>query len=104
MNGKYVLDDQGNVRPEEDLLKWAEWFEHAQNRVLARDQIGDVLVSTIFLGLDHGLGRGLPVLWETVIFGGKHHQAMWRYTSWEEAMAGHFQAVNLVREEVPCLE
>ncbi len=35
---------------------WAEWFKTA-NRVVAKDTIGDVTVSTVFLGVDHGLNK-----------------------------------------------
>lgn len=102
MNDKYVLDKYGKVKPEQDLLTWARWFETA-NRHLAKDRISaKVWVSTVFLGLDHSFGEGEePVLWETMIFGGRHDQATWRYRSQEEALKGHQRAVALAREVEP---
>ena len=47
--GCYVLDEQGNPRPERDLLAWAQWFETAERHVaLTRFAWGEV--STVFLG------------------------------------------------------
>jgi hypothetical protein len=57
------------------------------------------LVSTVFLGLDHGHGGGPPVLWETMIFahGQEFDQDQDRYTSHEDAVRGHHETVNRVR-------
>jgi hypothetical protein len=48
--------------------------------------------------LDHGFGGGPPVLWETMVFGGKLDQQCERYTSRDLALAGHQDIVNKVRE------
>jgi hypothetical protein len=96
----YILDEEGKPVPEPDSLVWAEWFEHA-NRLVERTAItSKVTVSTIFLGLDHSFFRDdkPPVLWETMIFGGKHDLETWRYTSREDAVLGHACAVQLARE------
>lgn len=101
MNDKYVLDADGNAQPEADLLKWTEWFE-THDRHVADDRIGDVRVSTVFLGLDHSFPffdgpHGSPVLWETMIFGGEHDQYQQRYHSRDAAIAGHQKALEMVR-------
>lgn len=97
----YVLDGDGNPVPEPDLITWAEWMQRAdenQQRSLAKDDVGDVLVSTVFLGTDHNFGDGaLPVLWETMIFGGEHDQYQGRYCSRENAEMGHKRALEMVR-------
>ena len=59
-----------------------------------------MLVSTVFLGIDHSFGEGPPILWETMIFDGPHDQFQERYTSKEEAIAGHERAMLLARMEV----
>lgn len=64
---------------------------------MAWDELGDVRVSTVFLGLDHGWGRGAPEIFETMIFGGKHSESCWRYSTREEAIAGHRVALELAR-------
>jgi hypothetical protein len=92
---KFILDGEGNPVGEPDLLVWGKWLQTA-NRSLAKDQIGDVRISTVFLGLDHGYG-GSPILWETMIFGGSHDSYCERYTSRAAALEGHAKAVTLVR-------
>jgi hypothetical protein len=53
----------------------------------------------VFLGLDHVWNSDIPLLWETMIFGGEHDQYMDRYTSYEEALEGHQTALNLVNKQ-----
>lgn len=98
---RYILDVEGKPLPMPDLLIWAEWFEHGENRRVERTQVTEeVAVSTVFLGLDHSFSETAPpVLWETMIFGGKRNYEMWRYTSREDALVGHALAVNLVRSD-----
>jgi hypothetical protein len=94
----YVLDSAHNVAEEPDLMKWAHWFEKADRHV-GLTLVGDVKVSTVFLGLDHNWGKqGPPIVFETMIFGGKHDQYQERYCTWDEALAGHKQALALVKE------
>ena len=94
----YILSEEGKPVLERDLHKWAKWFETA-NRHLAKDQVGDVRISTVFLGMDHGYsygGQGNPILWETMIFGGEHDGWMDRYDSADAAKKGHNAAVAMV--------
>lgn len=95
MNDKYIL--KGHVAvPCHDLLQWGRWFEEA-DRSVAKDTVGDVRVSTVFLGLDHSFGSGPPLLFETMIFGGKHDQYQRRYEDWDSAMLGHQEALALAQ-------
>ena len=96
MSDKYLLDANGEPVRCDDLLEWARAFE-TTNRLVALDRVGEVGISTVFLGLDYSFGEGLPVLWETMIFGGPHDGYQDRYTSRVEALAGHAKAVELVR-------
>lgn len=92
----YVLDFAGNPVLEPDMAEWGRFMEDADQRIVARDEIGDVTVSTVFLGVDHGWGDGPPLLWETMVFGQRDadgDRPMWRYTSREAALAGHAKAV-----------
>lgn len=59
-------------------------------RRVGRDEIGDSLVSTVFLPIDHGYGsQERPVVFETMVFGGPLEGECERYSTWEEAEAGH---------------
>jgi hypothetical protein len=69
------------------------------DRRVALDVVGDARVSTVFLALDHSFGGGTPLLWETMIFGGKHDQFQERYSSEAQARAGHRRAVEMVIKE-----
>lgn len=97
---KYILNADGSVRPEPDLLTWGRWLQTAE-RHIAHDHLpNDVRVSTVFLGLDHGFGSdGPPILFETMIFGGPHDQFMDRYATRDEAIAGHAKALALAKGE-----
>jgi hypothetical protein len=79
--------------------EWSRKRGTVEDWRVAVDEIGDVKVSTVFLGLDHGDGDGPPVLWETMIFGGVHDGDCERYTSRADAEAGHARAVVLVKQE-----
>ena len=97
-NGKYILDDNGNPKEERDLLKWAAWFgDSGEKRIVAKDTIGESKVSTVFLGLDNSFGGNVPILYETMIFGGKEDGYQERYATKEEAVAGHKKAISLVK-------
>ena len=71
-----------------------------RNRTVAKDKIGDVEISTVFLGLDHQFGKGRPLLFETMVFGGELDQEMDRYSTYEEAEKGHKFMVKRVKEKI----
>jgi len=89
----YILKGKCGVK-EPDLLKWAKWFQDAERSVKRTTISDDVLVSTVFLGIDHQFEDGPPLLFETMIFGGDRDGDMWRYATWDEAEAGHDEAVK----------
>ena len=88
MTDKYILDGK-TPQPCDDLMEWGEWHSNIDNRRVARDERGDVNVSTVFLGMDHQFGEGPPLLFETMVFGGKFDDECERYSTWDEAEAGH---------------
>jgi hypothetical protein len=93
---KYVLRKNKPVL-EPDLLAWAKWFDGANRRV-GRTMVGKSEVSTVFLGLDHSFGRGAPVLWETMVFGGPHGGYQQQCGgNWEQAEAMHAEVVKMVK-------
>jgi hypothetical protein len=98
----YILDDQGNAVPEPKMERFYAWLAHPEKRMIGCDDLpDDVRISTVFLGIDHNhSGRGPPVLWETMIFGGPHDGYQRRYTSRGAAFEGHNVAVALAKGEV----
>jgi hypothetical protein len=60
---------------------------------------GQILVSTVWLGLDHNFWPDLPpLIFETMVFDEHGNGAMQdRYETEDQAKAGHWQAVTFVR-------
>lgn len=75
-------------------------FKDDANRV-AVDTIGAYTVSTVFLGIDHALDGGPPLLFETLVFGSglRFDPDGGRCSTWEEAERQHAAMVARVREE-----
>ena len=96
-NLKYILINKNPVI-EPNLLKWADWFEITENRIVSKNNVKNIMVSTVFLGLDHNFDEGEPLLFETMIFGSrKYKNYQERYATWEEAEKGHQRALDLVK-------
>ena len=95
MSDYYILD--GHTPVPVEMMRWAKWFETADRKV-AVTMVGDIKISTVFLGLDHSFGHGPPLLFETMIFGGPHDEDMARYSTWDEAEAGHNKVVESVKQ------
>ena len=80
-----------------DVLTWARWFE-STNRSIGRTEVNHATVSTVILGSDHQYcPGGPPLLFETLVMGGELDQTMERYSTWDEAVAGHAAMVERVR-------
>jgi hypothetical protein len=96
----YILDE--NNKPiRSTIVDCGEWLEeNPERKAVKQENVNDdIHVSTVFLGLDHAWNSGIPVLWETMIFGGEHDQYQERYTSYEDALEGHQLALNLVNQK-----
>lgn len=98
----YVLAEDGRTPiPEPDFIAWGRWFERRNSEPMLGRVGWDfcnerrITVSTTFLGIDHGFGGGLPVVFETMIFGGPRDLYQMRYCTWEEAERGHLLACEL---------
>jgi hypothetical protein len=96
MTDKYILDGKTPV-PCDDVLEWAKLF--GTERHVGETDVNGARVSTVFLGLDHSFGKGPPLLFETMIFGGEHNEYQERYSTWEEAEEGHKRAVAMIGEK-----
>lgn len=105
MGNYYLLNNDGTVTPTDDLLLAANQFEYPEDRIIARTFLFGPLgtmVSTIFLVFDHQWSKGPPILFETMIFGypvGKDDEYQERYSTIEEARAGHERAVRWAKAE-----
>jgi len=77
MSEYYMLDESGEPKIITDLMEWGKWMGSA-NRHVADEMIGESRISTIFLGLDHAWGDSSPLVWETLVFGGRDDGEMER--------------------------
>jgi hypothetical protein len=100
----YILRDH-QVVPVDDALEWAQWFEAAsleERRVAFTDLPMGLSVSTVFLGIDYNFHLdGPPLVFESMAFGPPTKSEafppelrMDRYSTWDEAVAGHWAMVN----------
>ena len=98
-HGLYVLGEDGKTpKPVANVIEWGNAREK-ENRQVRFDEIDGVKISTVFLGIDHAFGFAVPLLFETMIFGGKHDDYQDRCSTWEQAQEMHETALRLVRGE-----
>lgn len=95
MPDKYILEGKKPI-PCHNPYNWALWFEQ-NDKSVCLDWVGDSMISTVFLGVDHQYGNGPPLLFETWVKGGDLHGEMERYTTWEQAQQGHRDMLARVR-------
>jgi hypothetical protein len=84
--------------------RWHELLAADRYRIIEQTVVGPILVSTVWLGLDHGFGAGLgqsePVIFETMLFDAATHRSLdWqdRYCSLADAQLGHAAVVAKLR-------
>ncbi len=88
---------EGKEMRQVGLEEWAKWFQESPDQHLADTMQRDVRISTVFLGIDHSFGMGgPPILFETMIFGGRYEGDMQRAATYDEALAYHANAVKNV--------
>ena len=103
-NGRPIYyDRQGKPMT---LQQWAEKFEDAHYRHVARDVIGPdepldpaplITVMTSWLGLNHDWRSDEPLIFETIVIGGEHDATGIWYTAETQAREGHRRAVEELR-------
>ncbi len=98
--GLFILKGH-QVVPTESLSEWHDCFaKRWQERIVGRTEIGDQggYVSTVFLGMDHGWGvNSEGLVFETMVFGLGDHRTV-RYSTWDEAEAGHKKIVEEIKK------
>lgn len=97
---KYVLDAKGEPLRCDDIYEWGKSYE-SRHRIVKQEKVGDALVSTVFLGLDHNYHPdGPPILWETMVFRDGSGDEMDRCSGGiEQAEAMHQRMVQQLQRE-----
>lgn len=98
---RYILNEHGEPEKPMSDQHWSWWMLNA-DRTVEKETIGDSMVSTVFLGIDHNWsGQGPPVLWETMVFGGILDMEQDRCSgSREQAEAMHAKMVAKVNQKI----
>lgn len=74
----------------EDVLEWAG--KNVESRRVAVTQLPDCLISTVFIGINIHQ-QNPPAVFETAVFTDSGVDIPKRYSTWEEALAGHNETV-----------
>ena len=105
-NFYFVLDGH-DVVPAASMLEASMFLKMSSLRRVARFKIFGTMVSTVFLPINHNFGRfdpenlpeiddGVerrPIVFETMVFGGRYDGECCRYCTWDEAVRGHWKMV-----------
>lgn len=84
----------------EPIAPW-EWFTlfWTEERSVASTRItDDVGVSTVWIGAAMGGDDDAPLIYETMVFGGRYNGCVWRTPNRDAALAAHDQTVATVRD------
>lgn len=97
MNGdRYILQDRTPL-PCNDLFRWGDWYAKADRQV-ADIMISGVRIRTMFIGINQQrLVDRPPLLFETMVYGGRFDLHRESCSTWVEAELQHQQVVDLVR-------
>ena len=79
------------------MAQWAILFGDKDYQRVKATEIGDVTVSTVWLGMNHQWGDGPPLIFETLVFNGPHDGEMARYSTEAAALEGHKAMCEQVR-------
>jgi len=108
---QWILRKDGRIEPCDDVAEFAAWFEEQANRRIDRTAVpyGEnfkeaVIVSTVFLGFEHGSREGVPLLFETQATLPEGGALTHRYGSLDEAREGHARVVGEVEAALGVLD
>lgn len=92
-------DKQGKPLTDEQYMDLLRTIGPDYKRVASTD-IGDIWLSTVWLGLDHQYGDGEPLIFETMQFDDGEAGDCERYSTIEEAQAGHDAWVKRIEDHL----
>lgn len=76
------------------------------DRKIIKTDINNYSISTVFLPIDHNMGVGEPLWFETMIFDNSDNrnelidEYCKRYETYDDAVQGHLEAINYVIKEL----
>lgn len=109
MGDWYYLKNRKPVKFEHSILEYTRLFAKESNKrakqavsgkKIRRTYLNDYIVSTVFLGLDHGIHEDEPMLFETMIFKGEIGSDIYcdRCATHRNALGMHWKAVDMIKQ------
>jgi len=102
------------------LWRYVELFDKPDYQRVAWTSVAEgIVVSTVWIGIDHSFGRRAPEIFETMVFYEleeprvvfdrpctQEEAGTWRWSTQEDALAGHERVVAELRSnfEVPVMD
>lgn len=90
----YILDANKDVIPTTTFEEYCYFMEGCSTKRIHETYVDDSRVSTVFLGIDHSHDGTPPLFFETMVFRGPEGGLCKRYSTWDEAYAGHESVVK----------
>jgi hypothetical protein len=86
---KFILNENNQVVPTFDINEWMQ-FVNSSRRDIRKSTINNIGIITIFVG------SSINSLFETKIFSLDNNKVVKRYSTYEDALAGHQMVCNLI--------
>lgn len=101
----YYLNDDHSFIPCR-INEWSNQIESMDRKIVKDTIIDGYLASTVWLGFDHSI-EGKPLLFQTKVFDSNQKRYVLYYSfycTWNEAVEGHYKAIQWVFEKLIKLE
>lgn len=107
MKHEYSFRDQCQFYDKEgkniDIEEYGRLFEDIEYRLVKQECIGNRMISTVWLGLNHAFFKDQPLLiFETMVFSedenDPYNNDQYRYSTLEEAEEGHKMVVEEIKK------
>lgn len=102
MDNLFYYTKYKRVFPCESLDNLKNRFENKTLSMVRQNQVSKkVWISTVFIPINmRYFGEGPPIVYETMIFGGKHDQLQIRYSTYKEVLNSHRKLVKKLKKEI----
>ena len=94
--GSFILKGEIICKPK-NYGEFMEFMESGKRIILSDELNPSSRVSTIFLTIDHSHGRGGPLLFETMAWHNLMEFEQKRYSTYEAAVTGHREVLELLK-------
>ena len=98
INRYYILNKDKTTREAKDFEEFDSNMK--ENQIVKKTEIGKILISTVFLGVNHNYSGGEPILFETMIFNDDtEYEYQERYSTYQKALEGHKKCCQMIMDK-----